>query len=224
MDRIRIGASILSARFSHLAEEVVRSEKSGVDFLHFDVMDGSMTSIITFGHLVIKSLREYSDLEFDVHCYLLDPPRHLPFILDTGADAVTVPVEATGRVIHALNYIRDKGVKTGVALLPETTLTAVEEVLELVDSLTIISVDVMSYGSWRFLPSILDKIKAARKLIDDKGLDVDLKVDGGINQDNIRSVVDAGARSLVMGGTLFKERDMSKILAELRRKIEGKGP
>lgn len=221
MYRVHIGASILSARFSHLAEEVVRAEKSGVDFLHFDIMDGSMTSIITFGHLVIKSLRKYSDLEFDVHCYLLDPSRHLPFIVEAGADVVTIPIEATGKVTHALEYIRKKGVKAGIALLPETPLTAANEVLALVDSLTIVSVDVMNYGSWKFLPNILDKVRAARKFIEDKGLDVDLKVDGGINIDNIRSVVDAGARSLVIGGTLFKGRDMSRILAELRRRIGG---
>jgi ribulose-phosphate 3-epimerase len=219
--RVRIGASILSARFSHLAEEVARCERSGVDFLHFDVMDGSMTSIITFGHLVIKSLREYSDLKFDVHCYLLDPTRHLPFIVDAGADAVTIPMEAKGKVYQSLEYVRDRGLEAGVALLPDTPLTTVSGLLELLDSLTIISVDVMRYGSWKFLPDILDKIRAARRLLDDegKGADVDLKVDGGINMDNIRGVVDAGATSLVIGGTLFKGEDMGDILAELRKRI-----
>lgn len=210
---------MLSARFSHLAEEVVRCQKSGVDFLHFDVMDGSMTSIITFGHLVIKSLREYSDLKFDVHCYLLDPYRHLPFIVEAGADAITIHMEADGKVIQSLKYIRDKGLEAGVALLPDTPLKAVSGLLELIDSMTIISVDVMSYGSWKFLPGILDKIRAARALLDDNGLDLDLRVDGGINLDNVRSVVDAGATSLVIGGTLFRGGEMSSILAELRGRI-----
>ena len=213
---------MLSARFSHLAEEVVRCHKSGVDFIHFDVMDGSMTSIITFGHLVIKSLREYSDLKFDVHCYLLDPYRHLPFIVEAGADAVTIPLEAGGKVIPSLEYIRDRGLEAGVALLPDTPLSDVSGLLKLIDSMTIISVDVMSYGSWKFLPSILDKIKAARILLDDSGLDLDLKVDGGINLDNVRSVVYAGATSLVIGGALFKERDMSNILTQFRSRIADK--
>ncbi|MEM2123532.1 MAG: ribulose-phosphate 3-epimerase [Candidatus Bathyarchaeia archaeon] len=221
MSKVLIGASILSARFSHLADEVARCERSGVDFLHFDVMDGSMTSIITFGHLVIKSLREYSDLKFDVHCYLLEPVRHLPFIVDAGADAVTIPMEAEGKVVQSLEYVRGKGLEAGVALLPATPLKAVRELLGLIDSLTIVSADVMSYGSWKFLPEILDKIKAARRLLDDecKGVDVALKVDGGINLDNISSVVGAGATSLVIGGALFAEEDMGRMLAKLRGKI-----
>jgi ribulose-phosphate 3-epimerase len=215
---------MLSARFSHLAEEVARCERSGVDFLHFDVMDGSMTSIITFGHLAIKSLREYSNLKFDVHCYLLDPARHLPFIIDAGADAVTIPAETGVKVVQSLEYLKDRGLEAGVALLPDTPLTMVRGFLRLIDSLTIVAVDVMDYGSWKFLPGTLDKIKAARRLLDEegRGVDADLKVDGGVNLDNIRSIVDAGATSLVVGGALFGGKDMVETLAELRRRAGDK--
>lgn len=211
-----MGASILSARFSHLAEEIERVERSGVDFLHFDIMDGSITNAITFGPLLIKSLRELSSLPFDVHCYLLDPMKHIEPVIDSGADSITIHIEASGKVIYTLDLIRERGIEAGVALLPETPPLSISQILDVVNSVTIVTVDVMKYGSWEFIPTMLRKIKETRELIGEVPSVIELKVDGGINLKNARDVIAAGAQSLVVGGTLFESSNMAETVRSLK--------
>lgn len=216
LHKVKVGASILSARFSHLAEEIERVERSGADFLHFDIMDGSITNAITFGPSLIKSLRKLSNLPFDVHCYLLDPMKHIESVIDSGADSITIHIEASGEVFCTLDLIRERGIETGIALLPETPPLSISQVLDVIDSITIVTVDVMRYGSWRFIPSMLRKIKETRELIGEARSRIELKADGGINLKNARDVIAAGARSLVVGGALFGSNNMAETVRSLK--------
>ncbi|MEM2195142.1 MAG: ribulose-phosphate 3-epimerase [Candidatus Methanomethylicia archaeon] len=213
---MKVGASILSARFSHLADEVKKAEESGVDFLHFDVMDGSITNTITFGPILIKSLRKLSCLPFDIHCYLLDPVRYIEPLINAGADSITIHVEALGKIIWALDLIKKYGVKAGIALLPETPPVSISQVLDMVDSVTVVTVDVMKSNSWEFIPVMVKKIKEVHELIDKKILKIELKVDGGINLGNAQKVITAGAHSLIVGNALFNSNDMKETVKLLK--------
>jgi len=214
--KYRIGASILSAKFSHLADEIERAEKGGVDFIHFDVIDTSFANFISFGSLLIHSLRDLTNLHFDVHCYVANPLKCVKEIAEAGADSVTVHLEMADNLTHVIDYIKQNNVKAGIALLPETPPESLRYIMEKLDVVTVVGIDVFSLGKWQFIPSQLGKIKEIRHLISQKGLQTDLQVDGGVTLDNAEEITRAGANVLVVGSALFKSSDMTQAVASLR--------
>jgi len=219
----KIGASILSAKFSHLADEIERLEKSGVDFVHFDVIDTSFADFISFGSLLIHSLRDLTDLPFDVHCYVVDPLKCVKKIMEAGADSVTVHLEMASDLKHIVDYIRQNNLKAGIGLLPETPPESLGSIIEKLDSITVVGIDLFSFGKWRFIPSQLRKIRDIRSLISNRGLQTNLQVDGGVTLNNAEEITRAGANVLVVGSALFKSSDMAQTVASLREIMKKSG-
>ena len=193
-----LSPSILAADFGKLAEQIKLTEENGAKYLHLDVMDGSFVPSISFGMPVIKSLRKYSNQVFDVHLMIDSPERYLEDVKAAGADIITVHAEATKHLHRTVTKIKELGLKAGVSINPATPLSAIELVLSEVDMVLIMSVN-PGFGGQKFIPFTIDKIKKLREMAPD----VDIEVDGGVNQDNIGELVKAGANVLVAGTAVF---------------------
>ncbi len=218
---IKIAPSILSADFSNLGKEVELIDKAGADLIHIDVMDGSFVPNITIGADVIKSVKGFSDKPFDVHLMINKPENFITSFFDAGADIITVHIEAVTHLDRVINQIKDLGIKAGVSLNPSTSEKGLEYILEQCDLVLIMSVN-PGFGGQSFISSQLKKIENVRKKIDLIGKKIDLEVDGGININNSRSIISAGANILVAGSAVFnggftKYQENIKIL----RKMEG---
>jgi len=214
--KYKIGASVLSAKFSHLADEIERAEKSGVDFIHFDIIDTSFANFISFGSLVIHSLRDLTNLPFDVHCYVVDPLKCIDRIIEAGADSITIHLEMAHNPTDIIDYIKQSKVKAGIALLPNTPSKSLENVIEKLDIVTVVGIDLFELGKWRFIPSQLGKIREIRRLISKLGLQTDLQVDGGVTLNNAEEIIRAGANVLVAGSALFKRADITRTVVSFR--------
>jgi len=212
---IKIAPSILSADFSCLGEEIRRIEQAGADWIHIDVMDGHFVPNLTFGPPVIAAIRKVTKLPFDVHLMIDNPQEMLEPYMDAGADIVTVHAETAPHLHRLLQAIRQRGLKAGVSLNPSTPLTAVEEVLDVVDMVLVMSVN-PGFGGQKFIPATLDKISRLKKMIDDRKLTVDIEVDGGIVPVTARQVVAAGANILVAGSAVYGSPDVAVAIRELR--------
>ena len=203
---IKISPSILSADFSKLGEEIVALEKAGADYIHIDVMDGHFVPNITIGPEVIKRLRPVTKLPFDVHLMISPVNNFIKDFADAGADIITFHPEATKNISETINLIKKLGKKVGISLKPKSEINLVEDYLSKVDLILIMSVE-PGFGGQKFMPEVLDKMKTLRNLIDDRKLNVDIEIDGGINFDNSKKAKDYGANILVSGSTVFKEHD-----------------
>ncbi len=212
--RVKIAPSILSADYSRLGEDVKALTLAGADYIHIDVMDGNFVPQITIGAQVVKDIRSFSHLPFDVHLMIADPARHIETFAEAGADIITVHREACHDLYRVVQRIKELGKKAGVSLNPATSLFEIEDILPYIDLLLIMTVE-PGYGGQGFIEGMTSKIRRARKMIE--GYDIELEVDGGINLDNAKIVKEAGAQVLVSGSFVFKNRErMEEVIRSLR--------
>ena len=206
MSSIKIAPSILSADFGQLGSEIKKLEKAGADMIHIDVMDGHFVPNLTIGPSVIKSLKKYTNVPFDVHLMISPVHKYIEDYAKSGADIITIHPEATNNLEKSIELIKSFKKKIGVSLNPETSLDKLNGVLEKLDLVLIMSVN-PGFGGQAFIKKTLDKVKKLRSIIDNLGLKTEIEVDGGINFDNAKSVINAGANILVSGTTVFKNNN-----------------
>ena len=215
----KISPSILSADFSRLGGEVQAVEKAGADYIHVDVMDGHFVPNITIGGVVVESLRKMTSLPLDVHLMIQNPDEFLTAFVEAGAGILTVHVEACPHLHRTLTEIKKRGARAGVSLNPATPLCLIEPALEYADLVLVMTVN-PGFGGQEFIPAMLPKIKQLRSLIDRKGWNLELEVDGGIKVDNIGAVAKAGADVFVSGSGIFKTSDYGKTITAMREEIK----
>ena len=206
MKKIQISPSILSADFSQLGSEIKKLEQGGADLIHVDVMDGHFVPNLTIGPPVIKNLRKYTKLPFDVHLMISPVHDYIQNYAEAGADIITIHPEATNDLKNSINLIKKLGKKAGVSLNPKTEITTLISEIKNIDLILVMSVN-PGFGGQKFMPEVLDKIKKLKNIKDEYGYKYNIEVDGGINFSNSRMVLEAGADILVSVTTIFKEND-----------------
>ncbi len=212
---VKIAPSILSADFSRLGDEVKAVEDAGADWIHVDVMDGRFVPNITIGPLVVESLRKVTKLPLDVHLMIENADLYIEDFANAGADIISVHVEACPHLHRTIQSIKEKGVKAGVVLNPATTLFSLDEIIEQVDMVLLMSVN-PGFGGQKFIKSVLSKIELLRNTLDESGVELDVEVDGGIKPDNADIIKQAGANVLVAGSAIFGSDDYKKAIEALR--------
>ena len=206
MKKIQISPSILSADFSQLGNEIKRLEEGGADMIHVDVMDGHFVPNLTIGPPVIKALKKKSSILFDVHLMISPVHKYIEAYSDAGADIITIHPEATNDLKSSILKIKELNSKVGVSLNPETKIDVILSHLEIIDLVLIMSVN-PGFGGQKFMPEVLNKIRELKKIKGQKNLDFDIEIDGGINFENSKLAIEAGANILVSGTTIFKSNN-----------------
>ncbi|MGC8938194.1 MAG: ribulose-phosphate 3-epimerase [Thermodesulfovibrio sp.] len=215
---VLIAPSILSADFGRLDEEIKLAEEAGVDMIHIDVMDGHFVPNITIGPLVVEAARKATNLPLDVHLMITNPEKYISDFVKAGAQYLTVHVEACVHLHRTVWQIKEQGIKAGVSLNPATSLTTVEEILQDIDLLLIMSVN-PGFGGQNFIPFCIDKIKKAKSMILNKFSNALVVVDGGVKLENAREITEAGADILVMGSAFFGEKNYKEFMEKLKKTL-----
>jgi len=214
MKKIQISPSILSADFSQLGEEIKKLEEGGADLIHVDVMDGHFVPNLTIGPPVIKALRNYTNLPFDVHLMISPVHKYIKNFAEAGSDIITIHPEATENLNQSISLIKEFNKKVGVSLNPNTKINIIETELNNIDLVLVMSV-YPGFGGQKFIPETINKIKELKEIKEKNNYSFDIEVDGGINFSNSKDVISAGANILVSGTTIFKEND-----GDIRKNIE----
>ena len=226
MTDVKIAPSLLSADFSELGKEVRRAEAGGADLIHWDIMDGHFVPNITFGPAAVQALRGKTRLPFDVHLMIENPEDHIERFAKAGGDIITVHAEACADLKGTIAKVKKQGVKVGVALNPETPLDVLERILGGLDVILVMSVH-PGFGGQKFIPATLPKIEGVKRMVEARGLKVDIEVDGGINERTAPLAVKAGANVLVAGFAIYGKKDVGLSIRKLRdsvRRMKIRGP
>ncbi|MFC4803248.1 ribulose-phosphate 3-epimerase [Neobacillus sp. GCM10023253] len=212
---IKIAPSILSANFARLGDEIKDVEKGGADYIHVDVMDGHFVPNITIGPLIVEAIRPVTKLPLDVHLMIESPERYIGAFVKAGADIITVHVEACTHLHSVIHQIKSAGIKAGVVLNPHTPVSLIQHILEDIDLVLLMTVN-PGFGGQSFIHSVLPKIRQVARMVEEKNLDVEIEVDGGVNAETAKLCIEAGANVLVAGSAIYNQSDRSKAIREIR--------
>ncbi len=212
---LRIAPSILSADFLRLGDDIKAAEIAGADLLHIDIIDGHFVPNITIGPAIIEAINKITELPLDVHLMIENPDNYIKNFIDAGADYLTVHYEAAIHLHRTIQYIKEKGIKAGVSLNPSTPVNSLEEVINDIDMVLIMSVN-PGFGGQKYIQKSTDKIKRLKKLVTEKSSNALIEVDGGIGIDNALEVISAGADILVMGSAFFNSGDYETFIKKIR--------
>ncbi|MBU8768528.1 ribulose-phosphate 3-epimerase [Cytobacillus oceanisediminis] len=212
---VKIAPSILSADFSKLGEEIKDVERGGADYIHVDVMDGHFVPNITIGPLIVDAIRPVTKLPLDVHLMIENPDNYIEAFANAGADYITVHAEACKHLHRTIHFIKSFGVKAGVVLNPATPVNMIEHIIDDIDMVLLMTVN-PGFGGQKFIPGVLPKVKAVKEMADAKGLNIEIEVDGGVNEETAQLCIEAGANVLVAGSAIYNQKDRAVAIAALK--------
>ncbi|WP_160720060.1 ribulose-phosphate 3-epimerase [Bacillus sp. USDA818B3_A] len=212
---VKIAPSILSADFAKLGEEIIAVDQAGADYIHIDVMDGHFVPNITIGPLVVEAVRPVTKLPLDVHLMIENPDQYIEAFAKAGADYITVHVEACRHLHRTIQSIKSFGVKAGVVLNPATPVESIQHIIGDIDMVLLMTVN-PGFGGQSFIPEVLPKIRQVKEMADQKGLTIEIEVDGGVNPVTARQCIEAGANVLVAGSAVYNQEDYKQAISQLR--------
>ena len=212
---IKIAPSILSADFLKLGEEILAVEKGGADYIHIDVMDGHFVPNITIGPLIVEAIRPITKLPLDVHLMIENPDQYIEAFAKAGADYITVHVEACRHLHRTIQKIKSFGIKAGVVLNPATPVESIQHVIGDIDMVLLMSVN-PGFGGQKFIPEVLPKIRKVKEMAEQKGVNLEIEIDGGVNPETAKQCMEAGANVLVAGSAIYNQPDYAKAISLIR--------